>query len=123
MQDIPEELINVFRKACMLQNCQKASLVLSELTMYSNNQKQSFKRIRTTGLTLKGNMVPSEACDYKVLRKARWFLARPVTAKCSMTFHKYACQSAANSIMSEVSQHLNTKVAQKRYDANIEKMV
>ena len=34
-----------------------------------------------TGLTLKGNAL------------ARWFLARPVTAKYSMTFHKDVCQS------------------------------
>ena len=61
------------------------------------------------GLTLKGNAL------------ARWFLARPVTVKYSMTFHDNVCRCQTKTQKEEHGHHSDTYATRKRFDKDVKK--
>ena len=63
------------------------------------------------GLTLKGNAL------------ARWFLAKPVTAKYSMTFHDNVCRCQTKTQKEEHGHHSDTYATRKRFDKDVKKMI
>ena len=52
---------------------------------------------------------------------ARWFLARPVTARYSTNFHENMC-GEQNEKLSSVSHHSNSKANIKRWNSDFKKM-
>ncbi len=62
------------------------------------------------GLTMKGDTL------------ARWFLARPITAQYSMTFHQEICQGSKRTT-SKDSHHSDTEALKRLWNSSVEKMV
>ena len=112
MQFIPVDVISNFKEGLFAAKLSEGRFnsVWIDYVLEATENKALKGSGGIIGLTLEGNAL------------ARWFLARPVTAKYSMAFHKYVCQNAAKSNQSGVSHHSDTNAAQKRYDSDIKKM-